>query len=334
MSEPRLQEPKEGYPPPPPTVPPQPELCVSGLLSAWSQGELTASAPPRRHPTGQGKLREEEQDELSDGMAGPQTCTQCSVRGACVLQKRKPSARLPEVARGHRAPAPASALPWGAVTGLRGARDQIPGGFAGLPQLLPLPSTTSPPILPREGDARAWWRCRAPPPPAFVAVRIPMLPFLTGHWWLYRQVLRRACNYPGPPGLVLPASPPQPSARALPESPLWLLRYGRCGGREPALTPLRSIPKFPLLMRWWCWWWWEIPAAPRRRLRNLVALDVPCSLSAHPSRMATPKPGPFGEQLSSFPSRQRSWRPSWEAFGRVEAGNGNVQKLIVISSCY
>ncbi|MEJ1286693.1 nuclear receptor subfamily 2 group E member 1 [Cricetulus griseus] len=33
-----------------------------------------------------------------------------------------------------------------------------------------------------------------PPPPAFVAVRIPMLLFLTGHWWLYRQVLRRGCR--------------------------------------------------------------------------------------------------------------------------------------------
>lgn len=99
-----------------------------------------------------------------------------------------------------------------------------PGASAGSLQPLPPDST---PLLPLSGRGGAQALAAAPraSPPAFVAVRIPMLLFLTGHWWLYRQVLRRGCNCPA---WSLPTSHPTLAARVLLLPP---------GGRLPGPAP-------------------------------------------------------------------------------------------------
>lgn len=166
-------------------------------------------------------------------MTGPPNTDPSSARGSVLcrgvwLQKWRPSLLLSRV----RAAAGRLLSSLGRSDRPEGVRDKTRGD---LPWLSPTPSPPAPrhnlsshPV--GEGAPRRWSPRRAPPPPAFVAIRIPMLLFLTGHWWLYRQVLWRGCNCPGR-AWWLPNPPPQPCRPRSPRPhPLQLLqgRARRC----------------------------------------------------------------------------------------------------------
>lgn len=150
-----------------------------------------------------------------------------------------------------------------------------------------------------------------------------MLLFLTGHWWLYRQVLWRGCNYPGR-AWSLPNPHPHPGRWAL-HAPLLpgpqQLLQRPCSGIRARQDASESRSKFPLLR----------PRGPSPR--GALASSIPL---AGWFRLATLHPS-----LISFPSRSApdsncpvSPRPSpsgpgLEALGGVATGKFNVKKLII-----
>lgn len=166
------------------------------------------------------------------------------------------------------------------------------------------------------GEGAPWrWSPRCVPPQrAFVAIRIPMLLFLTGHWWLYRQVLRWGCNYPGrawcvpsllptPAARVLPALPPLSKPLPSPQSPVLQGRAGgahapRCfptheqvlisdaSGADPTPRPHLSYSPRPVVL---------IPASRHPSLKAVPNLSAPrgsCRVSPSPE-----SPGPRLEAL-------------------------------------
>lgn len=130
------------------------------------------------------------------------------------------------------------------------------------------PLTTSPPTLRERGRRGGGRRAARLPPPAFVAIRIPMLLFLTGHWWLYRQVLRRGCNYSGL-AWWLPSLLPFPAVPTLLAPPLALRPFASAAPKPPPgmrarLDVFEPTSKFPPLT--------PRGSSPRRVLDSLIPL--------------------------------------------------------------
>lgn len=199
----RAQGAREGSPiPSPPSG--SAEKCVLGLLSGWETGKTPSLLLPHTHlgiiKSAMGKRR----TAGATVLLGPNTDSSASrarvlCRGGWLqnMETKFSASRVRAVQQSW----PGS---WADVNSFglsdtlpEGVEDKTRCGLSGLSPAPPSPSTTSPPALRERGRQGGGRSAERLPPPSFVAVRIPMLLFLTGHWWLYRQVLRRGCNYPG-----------------------------------------------------------------------------------------------------------------------------------------
>ena len=218
-------------------------MHVPGLPSGWGAGKRTpTTAPPASSSWHHQNCHREEEDSWDDRMAGPQTPTPAqperyAEENGCKIWK--PSLLLFRVRAA--AARPLSSL--GRSDRSEGVRDKT---RCGLPWLSTTPSFPQHNLSSHpagEGSPRRWSPRRAPPPPAFVAIRIPMLLFLTGHWWLYRQVLRRGCNCPGR-ARWLPNPLPNLAARVLPAPTPCSSSTAAVGGARPP-DASESTGEFP-----------------------------------------------------------------------------------------